>query len=899
MNSTGPLHPEIAKALDNGAAIVTGNQRAARTLMRAFDLRNRQLGLGSWQPAQVFSWDTWTSTLWRRLLIDGHVSRLLVNRTQEHSIWLGILATDNELKSLRSKDALATLAADAWQRLCSYCGQSKLRGTASTPDTMAFERWAIEFHRKCRDGNFLAQAELEDALTRAATTNDLRLEQTEIALLGFDRFTPAQSALLKAIQSAGCNVSELQPTFPTEKRLLIKAADEEDEIVTAARWARQLLKERPETQIAIVVPSLEKHRAQMDRTFRGILAPELQNIAASEDTCPYEFSLGTPLAQTPMVRTALDLLHLAIGPISVDRASALVLSPYFSMEPAERAARAEFDVFEMRKAHRLRPEILLDWLSTATYKSPRRKNLRRLSSALQALHPLSLRLSKPQQKTHAEWAQTMHELLDIARWRSEHETSIEFQIRRKWESALDELAALDFDGSRVEFSHALKSLERIVEQNMFAPESHEAPIQIIGALEAAGATFDAIWLMRAGDLSWPLPTSTNPLLSWRLQRELQMPGSDVARDSSDAHKLTERIVASATTAIVSYATETPEGKQQHSSSLEGLGLSEIDTGDIAAPEAPYALVELELLNDDEPIQPLPDAIVHGGAQVLKSQAKCPFRAFAEHRLRSSKIEQSVPGMSAAESGIAVHRALELFWSEVRTQQRLKEMPSRELAEMVDRCVLRSLAKMDSLSGTAWDTAYMQVQRARMNRLLIHWLELEIKRPSFEVVAQEEGLSDVHVGPLRLKVRVDRVDSTKDGRILIDYKTGKVTPNEWLTDRPDEPQLPLYAIVTDATKLQGVAFGLVRAGDDRDLTGFGAATDVILHQRKLKFASLENQVEDWRRVLDNLAVNFSQGDASVDPKAYPKTCQHCSQRILCRLDPSQLQKEDDEVEVELG
>ena len=39
------------------------------------------------------------------------------------------------------------------------------------------------------------------------------------------------------------------------------------------------------------------------------------------------------------------------------------------------------------------------------------------------------------------------------------ESSVEFQTRRKWESALDELATLDFDGVPVEFGQALKALE--------------------------------------------------------------------------------------------------------------------------------------------------------------------------------------------------------------------------------------------------------------------------------------------------------------------------------------------------------------------------------------------------------------------------------------------------------
>ena len=38
----------------------------------------------------------------------------------------------------------------------------------------------------------------------------------------------------------------------------------------------------------------------------------------------------------------------------------------------------------------------------------------------------------------------------------------------------------------VEFDQALTALERIARQTMFAPESREAPVQVMGPLEAAG-----------------------------------------------------------------------------------------------------------------------------------------------------------------------------------------------------------------------------------------------------------------------------------------------------------------------------------------------------------------------------------------------------------------------------
>ena len=126
MDGAELLPKEIAGALERGATVVTGNQRAARTLRRAFDRRNRGLGLDTWQPAAVMAWDAWTAKLWQGLLIDGHASRLVLNRTQEHAVWRSILETDEERSSLRSIDSLAEMAAEAWRRLCRYHGQGRL-----------------------------------------------------------------------------------------------------------------------------------------------------------------------------------------------------------------------------------------------------------------------------------------------------------------------------------------------------------------------------------------------------------------------------------------------------------------------------------------------------------------------------------------------------------------------------------------------------------------------------------------------------------------------------------------------------------------------------------------------------------------------------------------------------
>ena len=897
MDGKRGLPPEIIDALEGGATIVTGNQRAARTLRRAFDRHQRELGLKTWQPAAVTAWESWTAALWHRLLKEGHATQLVLNRSQEQAVWRTVLEADDELASLKTVASLSQMASEAWSLVCSYDARRRLRDAmAGSSDTRSFQRWAAVFERLCRTEDFISPSQLEEVLHGFVEAGALRLSPERIVMVGFDVLTPAQMRLVTALRRAGVAVSELALTMEASTQMLLKATDEGEELSLAARWTRTFLEQHPDANIAIVVPALERERVEIDRTFREVLAPELQDIRANCDRSPYEFSIGKTLSDAAMIAAALDLMHWAIQPLALDKISALLLSPYFAMADEERSTRAEFDAFELRTIRTLRPEISLQAALTAVERSKRRSKLQRLLGVLRQMLVAAGRLDAGIPQSRAEWAADMRDFLDAAAWSSgPRESSIDFQLRRKWESALDELATLDFDGNRVDFAQALESLEQIARQTIFAPESRDAPVQIMGPLEAAGSAFDAVWFLRSGELNWPPEMATNPLLPWHLQRELGMPGADISRDAEYARRITQRIAVCAPTILFSYAHETKDGRQRPSPASACLQMQHADAEALAGEPVERTILAVEEIEDAARVQELPDRIVSGGARVLQLQAACGFRAFAEQRLWSTELESIETGMDARESGTVIHTILETFWREVKTQEALKSMTEGEREEALDWCIAKGLHKAIVSSDTAWDAAYLEMQRERLRRLLRGWLTLEAERATpFEVKLSEKELRDVHVGPLRLSVRMDRVDLVDGGEVLIDYKTGHASPDDWLTPRPDAPQLPLYAILSNADSLQGVAFGLVRAGEGRALRGYAATDGVLPGTVRMKEApTLEAQIARWRQVLVQLAEEFHQGDVRVRPKSYPETCARCGQRLLCRLDVSSLQDEGEE------
>jgi ATP-dependent helicase/nuclease subunit B len=66
---------------------------------------------------------------------------------------------------------------------------------------------------------------------------------------------------------------------------------------------------------------------------------------------------------------------------------------------------------------------------------------------------------------------------------------------------------------------------------------------------------------------------------------------------------------------------------------------------------------------------------------------------------------------------------------------------------------------------------------------------------------------------------------------------------------------------------------------------------------------EEALRDWRAYIENLANQFIQGRAEVNPRDYPKTCEQCGLQTLCRVYESRAQLdvdgEEEEDEAEAG
>jgi hypothetical protein len=283
-----------------------------------------------------------------------------------------------------------------------------------------------------------------------------------------------------------------------------------------------------------------------------------------------------------------------------------------------------------------------------------------------------------------------------------------------------------------------------------------------------------------------------------------------------------------------------------------------------------------------------------GARLLELQSACPFRAFAELRLDAAPHEEPVAGIDRRIRGIVLHRALELFWSELPTQAALLSLAPADRERRVAGAVARAMAEaVPAIVGPRARTLEREWQAGALAALL----ELEQGREPFAVVETERPLTG-RLGGLEFSLRVDRVDALGDARVVFDYKTGETRNSAWRGARMDAPQLPLYAVLHPdrpaAIALAQANYAGARwvgVGDESvALAGLTPARKFALTEDKEKGFAWSAITERWRAWLEALARDFAAGQAAVDPKLAAMTCRRCHLGGLCRVDPAGAREE---------
>jgi len=299
-------------------------------------------------------------------------------------------------------------------------------------------------------------------------------------------------------------------------------------------------------------------------------------------------------------------------------------------------------------------------------------------------------------------------------------------------------------------------------------------------------------------------------------------------------------------------------------------------------------LEMEGMDDDLAV-PLPvGQTVRGGTSVIGNQSACPFRAFATHRLGIAALGKTSPGIEATNKGSLIHLALEYIWKKLGRRAALAVLDSDETTALVDAAIDHAWTEV----YVAADIRTRDYEKKRMQRVLLEWLEVELKRPDFTVAATETSfqmqLPELSDHQFEVNIKADRMDVDASGRrILIDYKTGgKQSATKWLNERIEAPQLPQYALAAGLKVHDAVAFARVRSGD---MAYEGLCGEAIGIEGIMACDGQRGRPDDWLAVLDDwktrinaLATEFVEGRCDVSPRNQ-HACDYCGFEAICRIE----------------
>lgn len=867
----------MSLAIQAQPLILTVNQRLAAYLRNKQDRAYSQNGKTSWVSPSILPFETWVKSLW---LDHTHDSRFILSPYSEGVLWGQIIQKEIQHLPFVQRDSLVHQIQQAWQFLNQWnISISTLKQYALDDTHHFFIRVAKRFEAVCSQQNVISFPQVLSVLLKQPF-DGLNYLPHQISLVGFDDISPQLSIFLKNIASK----TKLQQMdfyeIPRNSEVSrISFPDQMTEIEQAAQWARRQVEMNPDAEVNCVFLNLSDIQDKVKQTFRQIF---------SSGGLAFNFSLGHPLANYPVIRTAITTLAWGVYPVmEIARIRAWLYSPFLIASEAEMMPRVALSVRLLEQGVSfLNWETLFFLLSRQDdrfYSPQLAASLKKFGSSVEHL--------KTFKQYPNEWAEVFAEQLQILGWPGQRALDDqEYQtVERFWE-ALATFGQLNHILQKITRAEAFDLLIQLMDKTLFQPNTVQTnSIQVMGVLESSGILSDSLWVGGMQEDIWPGKPRPNPFIPIELQKKTGMPHASSEREFLISRRITKRLFQSADQIVLSYsrtAMDMPPAPSALIHSVKEITFEKQEIpekfgGNLPAEEA------CEMVIETLPLPVQTDESVRGGTGILKNQAACSFKAFAQSRLGALRPQKAPLGLSALDKGNLVHRVLEVFWKTFKSQKDLLALPENELqltlVNLIDQAFHRIMIDRPWLSHSL----LIQAEKQRIAMLLWKWFMLEKQRPPFKVISVEKAMT-VTLNGIPLSVKMDRMDQLEDGSCaLIDYKTGKVSVRSWGGDRLDEPQLPFYWVMSEEL-ISAIAYAQIHI-EGVEFKGVSQISDILPGvlpiNRMLKEMPEMNWSElkgFWKQILGQLWTDFYEGKIRLDPKKGKETCGYCGFQALCRV-----------------
>lgn len=873
-------------ASDASSIVITANARQLRHLETKYlDTQFQHLKTSGVidRGLQGYSYSQFIHHLWGQLqqLLPERYSKCIATSLQCQYLWRQVIEDDDEQLALLNPDQLANTAKTALETLTQW--QLDINEVDDGRADPKLKLWGLAFETKLEKSLLITESQACSAIIQAFESGLLVAHQS-LYCFGFDLLSPQQLQLFEV----AANQMEVLALRHFHKPVQVAHsgragfADLSAQARAAALWAKETLEADSKAHIAIVVANLGQCRGVVERELVRCFEAELYQSECERYTLPFNFSAGVPLSSCPIIYDALSLLALARKSWPQADVAQLLSSRFIG-----------FNESDQRLLQDLETKVAVSNLSQIdgqfiqVHADRCAKELIEVEQLEPKLHGRLRKffelLGLKTKRLPSQWVDVMLGALDSVNWPGPQGLdSHEFQQVEQFYELFAQLADFDSLTKPCSLLHALGLLSKICESNHFQPQVPASPIQVLGALEAAGLEFSHSWLLGFDQQIWPPKAAPNPLLASEFQRREKMPHASSERELEFCQSLSDFYTVSSTEIWVSYNQvndDTPAGPSPLFCHLPGRDF--MPENQLTAIEQCYGqqrqLLAREFTQEQlaPPLGASEIQLVRGGSGLIKDQACCPFLAFAKYRLGVKMLEPISIGLSALEKGNLIHDTLAAVWQAIETSEKLASLSVDECDEVILSALDQELARFNKARQLQMPVLHWRQERERIARLIKQWLKLELERSTFKV-AEIEQEQQLELAGLPLNLRLDRLDLIESGGLVIDYKTGTTNTNNWLPSKLTEPQLPLYAIARQSAvrPITALAFAQINAREIKlqGLSESPIAQDGLLSceqkNRSIKGSlprfpeSWPELISAWQEALESLSRDFQRGRCDV-------------------------------------
>lgn len=887
---------EAIAALDSGATLIVPNNRLRKSLLEAISQTSERRVIHCPKVEAVDVWVRMTWQCYAQQGIEPFASFYVLDGIQEQVIWTRLVEESISTFPLLNPQETGVALSHAYQLMKQWKMDSPSAGQleqfSGIADVAAFLYWRSRFIEFCQQQHCLNLVDAIALLTHYLQTHPIA---EPIWLLNFYQPPPLYSDLF-----ANCSNARFLHTVSDEQMQVEHLAisrfeftDSESEISACAQWAADLLQQAPDEQIAVVCASKQCNAENFQQALRNAIAP--RSLIDFEDRTQFvSEDQPRPVAQSGVIKDALLMLGLHNEQQQADELCRLLRSPYLIDSESEAEQRLHMEQFMRR---RFSKQVSWKHFSDVLNTPDRDYHCPSLAAALLRMR-IMLRAA-PARQNAARWVTLFCELLESVGWPGTKLSGEEQQILKQWQLILEQFADASALLGEMSASRAIEKLRGFCQHSSSRQATDAPAVHFYSPTEAAGLQFDHLWLLGFTDQNWPAATAPTPFLPYDLQKQFGLPGSH-SEIQYQAARSTFTVLCNSTRLSLVASHARSDGDQEFRASSLTLNLADAQLVETAA--SGMGRVNNYFANGDTGAglttdydPPLPalneQSLITGGQGVISDQSACPFRAFANYRLRIRQLEEFESGLNARDRGSAIHEALEFFYQRAPSRDALQNLTEEERDTLCTEAANTAVDFLYRRHRDIMTAKFRELETQRISGLLQRFLDKELERSDFTVTANEVEIKWRHRA-LQLNLRVDRIDQLDDGSLaIIDYKTGKKTtrPATWLLERSEDMQLPVYAIASRGNFTAPVS-SLCLAHINVATTDYtGLAEQPNFHRSVSVVDELKDCHFNWQEINDFFATNvtkladdFVDGVIAVDPAHGSKTCNFCGLESLCRI-----------------